>query len=124
MWQLLVPAVTSLLDKLIPDEGARAAAKLKLLELQSQNGLAELQAATSFILAEANGSWLQRNWRPVMMVTFTALIVARWFGFSAPNLTPEEYIKLWDIVQLGIGGYVLGRTGEKIAETISKKGNE
>ena len=124
MWQLLVPAVTSLLDKLIPDEGARAAAKLKLLELQSQNGLAELQAATSIILAEANGSWLQRNWRPVMMVTFTALIVARWFGFSAPNLTPEEYIKLWDIVQLGIGGYVLGRTGEKIAETISKKGNE
>ena len=109
---------------MIPDEGARAAAKLKLLELQSQNGLAELQAATSIILAEANGSWLQRNWRPVMMVTFTALIVARWFGFSAPNLTPEEYIKLWDIVQLGIGGYVLGRTCEKIAETISKKGNE
>ena len=56
---------------------------------------------------------------------FVALITARWFGFAAPNLQEAEYLKLWDIVQLGLGGYVIGRSVEKIvpsvAEAISKK---
>ena len=59
------------------------------------------------------------------MLVFVVLIVARWFGWAAPNLQPAEYLKLWDIVQLGLGGYVIGRTFEKtvpsIAEALSKK---
>jgi len=50
---------------------------------------------------------------------FTGLIVARWFGWSAPNLSEAEYLKLWDIVELGLGGYVIGRSVEKIAPGIA-----
>ena len=50
------------------------------------------------------------------MITFTALIVARWLGWSAPNLQPTEYLELWAIVKLGLGGYVIGRSAEKIVE--------
>ena len=53
------------------------------------------------------------------MLTFVALIVARWFGWAAPNLSEAEYLKLWDIVQLGLGGYVIGRSAEKIAPAIA-----
>jgi hypothetical protein len=54
------------------------------------------------------------------MLTFGGLIVARWFGWAAPNLTEAEYLKLWSIVEVGIGGYVVGRSVEKIAPSIAQ----
>jgi hypothetical protein len=77
-------------------------------------------AAAEIVKAEAqSGSFLAANWRPITMLIFVALIVARWFGVAAPNLAEEEYIKLWDIVQLGLGGYVIGRSAEKIVPAIT-----
>jgi len=66
-----------------------------------------------------------RTWRPITMLTFVALIVARWLGWSAPNLAEAEALKLWDIVEIGLGGYVIGRSAEKILPglvTTIKKG--
>lgn len=96
--------------------------ELKRQELAQRLPLAILEhssaiesAAASIIKAEAeSGSWLTRSWRPITMLTFVTLIVARWMGFAAPDLTEAEYLKLWDIVQLGLGGYVVGRTAEKL----------
>lgn len=119
MWSALLPALASILGKLIPDPEQRAAAQLKLFELHQGGQLAELQAAVSIIVAEASGNWLQRSWRPVMMLTFATLIVARWMGWTAPNLAPDEYGRLWDIVQLGIGGYVIGRSVEKTVPALA-----
>lgn len=121
MWQLLLPAITSVIDKLIPDPKASADAKLKMMELAQQGELAYLDAEMKTALAKsdiikteaASTHWLAANWRPLTMITFTSLIVARWFGWAAPDLSPEEYLKLWDIVQLGLGGYVIGRSIEK-----------
>ena len=53
------------------------------------------------------------------MLFFAGLVGARWFGYSAPNMSEAEVMKLWDIVQLGIGGYTIGRTVEKVAPSIS-----
>jgi hypothetical protein len=70
--------------------------------------------------AEAKSEhWLTANWRPMVMLTFTGLVVARWFGLSAA-ITPEIETQLWTVIQLGIGGYVAGRSVEKIAETVGK----
>lgn len=118
MWAALLPALASIIGKLIPDPAQRAAAQLELIQLQQAGQLAELQAAVGIIVAEASGNWLQRSWRPLMMLTFTALIVARWLGWTAPNLAPSEYEHLWNIVQLGIGGYVIGRSVEKVAPAV------
>jgi hypothetical protein len=54
-----------------------------------------------------------------MMVTFCGLIVARWFGWAAPSLSEAEYLKLWDIVELGLGGYVIGRSIEKVVPVVA-----
>ena len=116
----LVGAGLSIINKLIPDPAAKAAAQTKWLEMEHGERMQTLQGQVQIITAEANSqSWLASSWRPITMLTFTALIVCRWFGWSAPNLSPEEYIKLWDIVQLGLGGYVIGRSGEKIATSIA-----
>lgn len=115
-----------LLDHFFPDPAQAAAAKLQLLTLAQNGELAQLTADTdlakagaSIVLAEANSSsWLTRNWRPVTMLVLLGLVVARWFGFAATNLQPTEYTQLWNLVQLGIGGYVAGRTIEKVAPSI------
>jgi hypothetical protein len=53
------------------------------------------------------------------MLVFCGLIVARWFGWAAPNLSEAEYLKLWSIVEFGLGGYVLGRSAERISGNIA-----
>jgi len=96
--------------------------ELQRLELQQALQAAVLErtaeiekAAADVVKAEAQGqSWLQRTWRPITMLVFVALIVARWLGWSAPNLNEAEALKLWDIVEIGLGGYVIGRSAEKV----------
>jgi hypothetical protein len=109
-----------LIDKIIPDKEAADKAKLELLKLDQEGKLTELKAQAQIINTEAASQhWLAANWRPLTMLVFVALIVARWFGWAAPNLAEEEYIKLWSIVELGLGGYVIGRSVEKIVPTIA-----
>ena len=119
MFAALMPGLMALIAKLISDPQAAADAQLKLLSMQQAGQLAELNAAVQIIVAEASGNWLQRSWRPIMMMTFCGLIVARWLGWTAPNLQPTEYEHLWSIVELGIGGYTIGRSVEKVAPTIA-----
>ena len=108
-----------LIDKIIPDKEAADKAKLELIRLEQEGKLTELKAQAQIINTEAASEhWLAANWRPITMLIFVGLIVARWFGWAAPNLAEEEYIKLWSIVELGLGGYVIGRSAEKILPKI------
>ena len=120
MLALLMPALTALIGKLIPDPAAAAEAQIKLATLAQNGELAELNAAVSIIVAEASGNMLQRSWRPLLMLTFAGLIVARWFGYTAPNISEAEMLELWAIVKLGLGGYVIGRSAEKIVPSIAE----
>lgn len=104
----------TLIDKFWPDAGEADRQKM-------QTFLAVFAAQADIVKTEAASSnWLAASWRPLTMLTFTALIVARWFGWAAPNLSEAEYLKLWDIVQFGLGGYVVGRSVEKIAPSIAE----
>lgn len=103
----------TLIDKFWPDAGEAERQKV-------QTFLAVFMAQADVVKTEAASEhWLAANWRPLTMITFTALIVARWFGWAAPNLSEAEYLKLWSIVELGLGGYVVGRSVEKIVPSIA-----
>jgi hypothetical protein len=116
----LVPILGKALGNLIPDASARAQAEAEIAK-QLLASSAELErAAGEIVLAEARSEhFLAACWRPILMLTFGALIVARWLGYSAPGISEAEVLKLWDIVQLGLGGYVIGRSAEKIAPQIA-----
>ena len=114
----LIPSLFDLIDRVIPDPKAQQEAQLKILGMAQAGDLASLNGAIAAILAEANGNWLQRSWRPFMMLFFAGLIGARWFGYTPPNMTEGEILELWGIVKLGLGGYTIGRTAEKIAPAI------
>jgi Holin of 3TMs, for gene-transfer release len=118
---LLLPALINLVGQVVGalDPNRKAEAQLKVLELAQQGALAELQAASAAVVAEASGTGIKAWWRPILMLTFGGLIVARFFGWTAPNISPDEYAQLWSILQLGIGGYVVGRSAEKVATSLA-----
>ena len=113
-----IPLVGKVIDKLFPDADSANQSKVRLAEMLVSGELDELTQQAGVIKAEAQGdSWLQRCWRPLVMLVFTALVVCRWMGWTAPDLSAEVELKLFTIIQLGIGGYIASRGIEKVAKT-------
>lgn len=117
----LAPVISQVVGNLFPDPTEKAKAEAEAMrQLISHQSQIET-AAAEIIKAEAQSeSWLARSWRPITMLTFVGLIVARWFGWAAPGLTEAEYLKLWSIVEFGLGGYVVARSAEKIAPSVAE----
>ena len=114
-----IPLVGKVIDKLFPDAENRDQVKVVLAEMLINGELDELTQQAGVIKAEAQGEgWLQRSWRPLVMLTFMVLVVCRWMGWSAPDLSPEVELKLFSIIQLGIGGYIASRGAEKVVKTM------
>ena len=108
--------VLDIVDDVVEDKDEANRLKFEIQRQLIENKSNELEAAAKIVLAEAQGSWFQRNWRPLLMVTFAGLVVAHWFGLTAPNIPESVQNTLLNIVMVGIGGYVVGRSGEKIAD--------
>jgi len=119
--QLFRP-VNRLVDEIHTSDEERAHARATVLKLQNESlalALAleqqRLESQASLIAAEANGaSWLQRNWRPITMLSFLGLVIADAFGLLAFRLADQA----WLLLQIGLGGYVVGRSVEKISPQI------
>lgn len=116
----LAPIVGQIVGSLFPDPTEKAKAEAEAMrQLLAHQGEIEAAAAKIIQTEAASTHWLAANWRPLTMITFTALIVARWMGWVAPNLSEAEYLKLWSIIEFGLGGYVVGRSVEKVAPAIA-----
>ena len=120
-----------ILDKVIPDPAAKAEAQAKLVELQQQGRLAELQADTaeSEELTKraqadmASDSWLSKNIRPMTLIA----IISGYFVFAMMSAfdmdTNSKYVELlgqWGMLIMSF--YFGGRTLEKIVDMRSKDG--
>ena len=108
-------AVFKTIDKVVDNKGEADNLKAKVQEKIIAGELAELEGAAKTIQIEAQGGFLQRNWRPIMMLVFAGLMVAHWFGFTAPNIPESVQNSLLNIILVGIGGYTVGRSAEKVA---------
>jgi len=119
-----------ILDKVIPDPAAKAEAQAKLLEIQQQGRLAELQADTAEAQEltkrqesdMASDSWLSKNIRPMTLIA----ILCGYFIFammSAFNMdTHKQYVELlgqWGIIIMSF--YFGGRTVEKVADMVERR---
>ena len=117
----MVKTLFSTIDKTIDNKADAEKMKQQIQQQLLSGQLKELEAQASIITAEAQGGWLQRNWRPLLMLVFAGLVVAHWFGFTAPNIPESVQNSLLNIVLVGVGGYVVGRSGEKIADKFKKE---
>lgn len=111
----LLGGLFNVVDKAVEDKTQAAAIKARLQEMVLSGQMKEIEAAAAIIQAEAQGeSWLQRNWRPMLMCLFGLIVAnnymaAPMFGTPRAEIPPD----MWDLLKLGIGGYVLGRSVEK-----------
>ena len=111
-----------LIDELHTSEDERLAAKTKLLEVQAAAMQTAfdyeaniLEARAKIVHAEASSNhWLTANWRPITMLTFLGLAVGDSLGLLASPLRDEA----WMLLQIGLGGYVVGRSAEKVIKTV------
>lgn len=113
-----------LIDELHTSEHERLEAKTKLLEVQAaamqtafdyESGILESRA--KIVHAEASSShWLTANWRPITMLTFLVLVVGDALQLLPNPLRDEAFL----LLEIGLGGYILGRSGEKIVKTMKQ----
>ncbi len=117
--------ISNLLDNLITNDEERLEAKRKIFESLKQKELELQKMQSEVIIAEATGNWLQRSWRPILMLSFGFIVVyCKFIGPLFDLKIPVLENEFWNLLQIGIGGYVIGRTGEKIAKeyaSIKKK---
>lgn len=95
-----------------PEEASKREAELSMMIINQELEVFKTQAG---VISEESKSehFLVAAWRPITMLVFVALIVAHWLGFTSPNLTEDQIMALLDIVKVGLGGYVVGRSFEK-----------
>jgi hypothetical protein len=85
----------------------------------------------SVIEAEINGeSWLQRNWRPSVAVCFAFIVVfyglitpiaVGWLGFPPVRIGDDLLRWIMDAVVICLGGYIGGRSLEKVVKMIVRR---
>ena len=110
----LLKGLFGAIDKVVEDKDEAARIKGALQEMVLTGQMKEIEEAASIIRAEASGdSWLQRSWRPMVMLAFVGLIITRWMGYATPGMSEAEYLSVYELIKLGLGGYVVGRSVEK-----------
>ena len=123
----VVGKVIGLIDKVVEDKDQASRLKhdlqIELLNRDFSFIEKEIDARAQIIAAEARGkSRLQRNWRPLPMLTFTYIIAHNYIispMFSLPRLDiPPD---MWELLKLGMGGYIVGRSIEKGVEAWRKQ---
>ncbi|SNZ11927.1 Holin of 3TMs, for gene-transfer release [Persephonella hydrogeniphila] len=123
----VVDKVANIIDQTVEDKDLAARIKsqiqLTILTKEYENIKKELEAKRDIVVAEATGhSWLQRNWRPITMLVFVYIIahnfiIAPLFNLKYLPIPPD----MWELLKLGMGGYIIGRTVEKSGPTIVEK---
>lgn len=93
-----------------------------------------INAKAKIINSEVNGNKLQRNWRPILMLCFGGIIIYQFFLvhlinalYAAFSSNPELFIqpfdlpnRFWTLLEIGVGGYIAGRSLEKITPNVVK----
>ena len=120
----VVDATGKALDGIITNEEERLQARKEVADI-IMTRLNEIASYQRDVLnTELMGSTLQRNWRPLVMLCFAFIIVYHyflqpvlgiWLDIPAIDL-PDRF---WSLLEIGLGGYVIGRSVEKVASSVS-----
>jgi len=129
--QLLSAGLGTAVDKVLgrffedKDKAAQAAQELRLAMLEHEQ--TAQQVARDVVVAEASSKhWLTSAWRPITMLTFVAIIANNYILapyvdlFFGVGLQLEVPPPMWDLIKIGLGGYVVGRSAEKVAREIKR----
>jgi predicted MFS family arabinose efflux permease len=122
-------AVDSVLGRFFEDKDKAAAAAQELRLAMLEHEQTAQQVARDVVVAEAKSEhWITSAWRPIVMLMFAVMIgnnfiiapyLDAFFGTSVMFDMPDQ---AWGLLSVGLGGYVVGRSAEKVAREVRKKG--
>lgn len=96
---------------------------LKTISSADETQVRKQEAIAQVIAAEANsGFWLAAVWRPILMVVCMVIVISFWFGYMPPGITnemPPIVAEIFTLLKIGVGGYIGGRSVEKVAKSFS-----
>lgn len=67
------------------------------------------QQQAEIVMKETQGNWLQRSWRPLVMLAFAGVVL---LGTVVDIPYLENDSKFWNLIEIGLGGFVVGRSIE------------
>jgi len=128
---LLTPILGDVLKKVVPDttKHKELESEIKLALLSHTDSLEKVRG--EIILAEAkSNSWITASWRPLLMMVAICIIAVNYLVFPLvaigyPSIMDnllELPDQLWNLLTLGVGGYIVGRSGEKMIDNFKKGG--
>lgn len=128
----IIKGLFGIVDKVVEDKDVANKIKAAITERQQELMETELKGAIDIILAEAKGSSAQRNWRPHLMYLIMFLLVFNGvfvpladaiFDFRLPVLEAWTALpdQMWTLLTTGLGGYIVGRSGEKMVKAWKNK---
>lgn len=130
IFQQLIGPIFNVIDQAVEDKDEAARIKAQIQAQVLQNEATMTSALRDIVVAEAQGqSYLQRNWRPILMLVFTCIVANNYilapyldaiFNWSVTLEPPEQ---LWQLLNIGVGGYIVGRSAEKITDSYVNRGD-
>jgi hypothetical protein len=114
-------------DKAVADKDLAAKLKADLQTQMLQSHTQELTAAAKIIEAEAKAGWFASSWRPLLMYVLIFILVWNYILgpvvkiFTGAVISFELPGDVWGLLQIGLGGYVVGRSAESVARTMANK---
>jgi hypothetical protein len=115
------------IDKAVPDKDLQEKLKAQLQTQLLQSNTQELQAAAKIIEAEAKAGWFAASWRPLLMYVLIFILVWNYVigpvikVFTGAVISFELPGDVWTLLNVGLGGYVVGRSAESVARTLANR---
>tara|TARA_R100001594_G_scaffold15312_1_gene32183 strand:+ start:1547 stop:1960 length:414 start_codon:yes stop_codon:yes gene_type:complete len=123
----IISALFKTVDKVVDSKEEKDRIKAKIQEQALAGEMKEISTAANIILAEAKSeSWLARSWRPLLMMVAIVIIANNYllvpyanalFNFGIMLELPDA---LWTLLTIGVGGYSIGRSAEKVSMNLKK----
>ena len=114
----LVSEIGGIIDSLTLSSKEKMQLRASLTEVLSRFEADLQKEQFSVIRSESQGNWLQRSWRPIVMLTFSAVVL---LGIFTPLPLPDDGSRFWDLLEIGLGGYVIGRSFESVSLELGKR---
>jgi hypothetical protein len=113
----LAKILFSTIEKSVPDKDLQEKLKAQM----------QTQLMQSHIEAEAKAGWFASSWRPLLMYVLIFILIWNYvlgpvilFFFKA-SITITLPGDVWTLLQIGLGGYVVGRSAESVARTMANR---
>ena len=123
----LAKVLFSTIEKAVPDKDLQEKLKAQLQTQLLQSHTQELTAAAKIIEAEAKAGWFASSWRPLLMYVLIFILVWNYVigpvikVFTGAVISFELPGDVWTLLNVGLGGYVIGRSAESVARTMANR---